>query len=72
MVYRKGKSGKNDEFYFWGAKITADGDCSYKIKRHMHLRRKAMKNPDSVLKSRDITLLTKVHKVKAMIFPVIM
>ena len=50
----------------------ADGDCSHEIKRHLLLRRKAMTNLDSILKSRDITLLTKVHQVKAMVFPVVM
>ena len=60
------------EFTFLGSKITADGDCSHEIKRHLLLGRKAMTNLDSVLKSRDITLLTKVHLVKAMVFPVIM
>ena len=59
-------------FIFLDSKITADGYCSYKTERHLLLRRKAMTNPDNVLKSRDITLLTKVHIVKAMIFPVIM
>ena len=59
------------EFTFLGSKITADGDCSHEIKRHLLLGRKAMTNLDSVLKSRDITLLTKVHLVKAMVFPVI-
>ena len=55
-----------------GSKITADGDCGYEIKRHLLLGRKVMTNLDSILKSRDITLLTKVHLVKAMIFPVVM
>ena len=55
-----------------GSKITADGDCSHKIKRFLLLRRKAMTNLDSIFKSRDITLLTKVHLVKAMVFPVVM
>ena len=55
-----------------GSKITADGDCSHEIKRHLLLGRKAMANLDSRLKSRDITLLTKVHLVKAMVFPVVM
>ena len=55
-------------FIFLGSKITADGDCSHKIKRHLLLGRKAMTNLDSVLKSRDITLLTKVHIVKALVF----
>ena len=60
------------DFIFLGSKITVDGDCSHKIKRHLLLGRKAMTNLDSVLKSRDITLLTKVHIVKAMVFPVVM
>ena len=55
-----------------GSKITADGDCSLEIKRHLLLGRKVMTNPDSILKSRDITLSTKVHLVKAMVFPVVM
>ena len=57
---------------FLGSKITADGDCSHEIKRHFLLRRKAMTNLDSILKSRDITLLTKVHIIKAVVFPVAM
>ena len=57
---------------FGGSKITADGDCSHEIKRHLLLGRKVMSNVDSILKSRDITLLTKVHLVKPMIFPVVM
>ena len=57
---------------FWGSKITADGDCSHEIKRRLLLRRKVMTNLDSILKSRDITLPTKVSLVKAMIFPVVM
>ena len=60
------------DFIFLGPKITADGDCSHEIKRRLHLGRKAMTNLDSILKSRDITLPTKVHLVKAMAFPVIM
>ena len=60
------------DFIFWGSKITADGDCSHEIKRHVLLRRKVMTNLDSILKSRDITLPTKVRLVKAMVFPVIM
>ena len=60
------------DFIFLGSKITADGDCSYEIKRHLLLGRKAMTNLDNVLKSRDITLPTKVHLVKAMVFPVVM
>ena len=59
------------EFIFLGSNITADGDCSHKIKRHLLLGRKVMTNLDSVLKSRDITLPTKVHLVKAMFFPVV-
>ena len=59
------------DFIFLGSKITAGGDCSHEIKRHLLLGRKAMKNLDSILKSRDITLPTKVHLVKAMVFPVI-
>ena len=59
-------------FIFLGSKITADGDYSYEIKRHLLLGRKVMTNLDSILKSRDITLPTKVHLVKAMIFPVVM
>ena len=57
---------------FWGSKITADGDCSHEIKRRLLLGRKVMTNLDSILKSRGITLATKVHLVKAMIFPVVM
>ena len=60
------------DFLFLGSKITADGECSHEIKRHLLLGRKAMTNLDSILKSRDITLLTKVHLVKAMVFPVVM
>ena len=60
------------DFVFLGSKITADGDCSHEIKRRLLLRRKAMRNLDSILKSGDITLLTKVHLVKAMVFPVVM
>ena len=59
------------DFIFWGSKITADGDCSHEIKRCLLLGRKAMTNLDSILKSRDITLLTKVHPAKAMVFPVV-
>ena len=59
-------------FIFLGSKITADGDCSHEIKRHLLLGRKAMTNLDSILKSRDITLPTNVHLVKAMVFPVVM
>ena len=60
------------DFIFWGSKITADGDCSHEIKRRLLLRRKVMINLDSILKSRDITLSTKVCLVKAMVFPVVM
>ena len=60
------------DFIFLGSKITADGDGSHEIKRHLLLGRKVMTNPDSILKSRDITLPTKVHLVKAMVFPVVM
>ena len=60
------------DFIFLGSKITADGDYSHEIKRHLLLGRKVMTNLDSILKSRDITLLTKVHLVKAMVFPVVM
>ena len=60
------------DFLFWGSKITVDGDCSHEIKRHLLLERKALTNLDSILKSTDITLPTKVHIVKAMVFPVVM
>ena len=60
------------DFILGGSKITADGDCSHKIKRRLLLGRKVMTNLDSILKSRDITLPTKVHLIKAMIFPVVM
>ena len=60
------------DFIFLGSKITADGDCSHEIKTHLLLERKAMTNLDSVLKNRDITLPTKVHIVKAIVFPVVM
>ena len=60
------------DFIFLGSKITADGDCSHEIKRHLLLGRKAMTNLDSIIKSRDTTLPTKVHLVKAMVFPVVM
>ena len=67
-----GNSGNSVRLYFLGLQITADGDCSYEIKRHLLFRRKVMTNLDSILKSRDITLSTKVHLVKAMVFPVVM
>ena len=60
------------DFIFMGSKIIADGDCSHEIKRHLLLGRKAMTNLDSLFKSRDITLPSKVHLVKAMVFPVVM
>ena len=60
------------DFIFLGSKITADGDCSHEIKRHLPLGRKVVTNLDSIFKSRDITLLAKVHLVKAMVFPVVM
>ena len=60
------------DFIFWGSKITADGDCSHEIKRRFLLESKAMINLDRILKSRDITLSTKVHLVKAMVFPIVM
>ena len=60
------------DFILWGSKITADGDCSHEIKRHLLLGRKVMTNLDSILKSRDITFPTKIHLVKAMAFPVVM
>ena len=60
------------EFLFWGFKITADGDCSHEIERLLLFGRKTITNLDRILKSRDITLLTKVHLVKAMVFPVVM
>ena len=78
MGNRWGNSGNSVRLYFYlfifflGSKITADGDCSHEIKRHLLLGRKVMTNPDRILKSRDITLPTKVHLVKAMVFPVVM
>ena len=70
---RLGNSGNIDRLYFWGgSKITVDGDCSHEIKRYLLLGRKLMTNLDSILKSRDITLPTKVHPVKAMVFPIVM
>ena len=64
--------GNSDRLYFLGSKITAGGDCSHEIKRRLFLGRKAMTNPDNIPKSRDITLPTKVHLVKAMVSPVVM
>ena len=60
------------DFIFWGSKITADGDCSHEIKGCLLLGRKAMTNLDSILKKRDVTLLTELHLVKALVFPVVM
>ena len=68
MANRWGNSGNSGRLYFGGSKITADGDCSHEIKRPLYLGRKVMTNPDSILKSRDITLLTKFPLVKAMVF----
>ena len=72
MANRCGNNGNSEGLYFWGSKITADGDCSHEIKRHLLLVRKVMTNIDSILKSRDIALPTKAHLVKAMVFPVVM
>ena len=72
MGNRWGNRGKVADFIFLGSKITADGDCSLEIKRHLLLGRKVITNLDSILKSRDITLSGKVHLVKAMVFPVVM
>ena len=68
MGNRRGRSGNSDRFYFLVSKITVDSDCSQEIKRHLLIRRKAMTNLDGILKSRDITLPTKVRLVKAMFF----
>ena len=67
-----GKLETVSDFIFLGSKITADGDCSHEIKRHLLVGRKVMTNLDNILKNRDITLPSKVHLVKAMIFPVVM
>ena len=72
MADRWGGSGNSAGFIFLGSKITVDGDCSHEIKRHLLLGGKVMRNLDSIIKSRDITLPTKVHLVKAMVFPVVM
>ena len=66
-----GKLETVSDFIFWGSKITAEGDCSHEIKRHLLLGRKVMTNLDSIFKSRDITLPIKVRLVKAMVFPVV-
>ena len=71
MGNRLGNSGNSVRLYFGGSKITANGDCSHEIKRRLLLGRKVMINLDSILKSRDITLPTKVHLVKATVFPVV-
>ena len=72
MEYTWGNSGNSVTLFLGGSKITADGDCSHEIKRRLLLRRKVMTNLDSILKSRDITLPTKVHLVKAIAFAVVM
>ena len=71
MANRRGKVELVTDFLFLGSKITADGDCSHQIRRHLLLGRKATTNLDSVLQTRDITLLTSVHIVKAMVFPLV-
>ena len=72
IANRWGNNGTETDFIFLGSKIIADGDCNHEIKRHLLLGRKAMKNLDNILKSRDVTLLIKVRLVKAMVFPVVM
>ena len=72
MANRFGNSGNSTDFIFLGSKITADGDCSHEINRLLLLGRKVMTNLDSIFKSRDVTLPTKVHLVKAVVFPVVM
>ena len=67
-----GETVETVRLYFWGSSITVDGDCSHELKRHLLLGRKVITNLDSIFKSRDITLPTKVHLVKAMVFPVVM
>ena len=71
MANRREKSGNSEDFIFFGSKITVDGDCSHEIKRCLVLGRKGVINLDSVFKSKDFTLLTKVHIVKAMVYPVV-
>ena len=71
MANRWGNNVNSENFILGGSKITADGDCSHEIKRCLLLERKVMTNPDNILKSRDVTLPTKVHLVKAMVFPVV-
>ena len=72
MANRWGNNGNSDRFIFLGSKITADGNCSHEIKRHLLIGRKVMTNLDSILKIRDIILPTKIYLVKAMVFPVVM
>ena len=72
MANRWGNNGNTKRLYFWGSKITADGDCSHEIKRRLLLARKALTNVGNILKSRGITLPTKVHLVKGMVLPVVM
>ena len=72
MATRWGNNGNSDRLYIFASNITADGDCSHEIKRHLFLGRKVMTKLDSILKSRDITLSTKVRLVKATVFPVVM
>ena len=72
MANRRGKVEAVTDFLLWGSKITADNACSHEIKRQLLLGRKAMTNLDSILKGKDMTLPTKVHLVKAMVFPVVM
>ena len=72
MINRWGNNGNSDRLYFGGSKIIAGGDCSHEIERCLLLGRNVMTNLDGILKSRDITLPTKVHPVKAMAFPVVM
>ena len=72
MTNRWGNSENSDRLYFLGSKITPDGDCSHEIKRRLVLGRKAMTNLDSIIKSRDMTWLTLVHVVKAMVFPAVL
>ena len=72
MANRWGNNGNSGRHYFWGSKITADVNCSHEMKRHLLLGKKVMTNLDSVLKSRDITLLAKLHLVKDMVFPVVL
>ena len=72
MANRWGNNGNSNKLYFWGSKITVDGDYSHEIKRHLLFGNKAMIKPDSILKSRHITLLIKAHLVKVIVFLVVM